>query len=218
MLRANKLHKLLDQSGQGLKNALPRRPSSRSKRSPFAPAQPGTSAVGASTPPAKLVLAPIESHPGERTPQQTQNVIHQFAVATNPRYAQRTQELGEAGHLFVFDVMNALHTTLGTAFPTGPSSFRPGTLAEIWKWLHQTALSQGWREVAGPALLDAAARGLPIIAMAKTSAGPKLAVVEPGPPGPDGKPRLASAHEPRGQQQSPATLFGSSPVRYLAHD
>ena len=171
------------------------------------------------TNPEIVVLAPVQSYPGQRTVIHTQNAINQYAVAANPRYFPRDREPREAGHLFVFDVMNSQHTTLGRAFPAGfPGSFRPGTLAELWKWLSEVALSRGWRTVEGNTLLEAAARGLPIIAMAEAPAGPRVAVVEPGAPGPEGKPFLASAHEPRGQRQTPEQVFGSSPVRYLAHD
>jgi hypothetical protein len=166
-----------------------------------------------------IILAPIQSYPGQRTVIHTQNVINQYAVVANPRYFPQPQEPREAGHLFVFDVMASQHTTIARVFTTGyPGIFRPGTLAEVWKWLNTHALSRSWREVEGKALLDAAARGLPIIAMGETSSGPRLAVVEPGPPGPNGKPLLASAHEPRGQRQTPEQIFGSSAVRYLAHD
>lgn len=166
-----------------------------------------------------IILAPVQSYPGQRTVIHTQNVINQYAVVANPRYFPRPQEPREAGHLFVFDVMASQHTTIARVFTTGyPGIFRPGTLAEVWRWLNTQALSRSWREVEGRALLDAAARGLPIIAMGETSSGPRLAVVEPGPPGPNGKPLLASAHEPRGQRQTPEQVFGSSTVRYLAHD
>jgi hypothetical protein len=171
------------------------------------------------TNPAAIILAPVQSYPGQRGVIHTQNVINQYAVATNPRYAPQRQEPREAGHLFVFDVMASQHTTLARVFSAGyPGIYRPGTMAEIWKWLNTQALSRSWRVVEGSALLEAAARGLPIIAMAETSSGPRLAVVEPGPPGPGGKVFLASAHEPRGQRQTPEQVFGSSTVRYLAHD
>jgi hypothetical protein len=171
------------------------------------------------TNPDLLLLAPVQSYPGQRTVIHTQNAINQYAVATNPRYLPRAREPREAGHIFVFDVMNSQHTTLGRAFPAGfPGTFRPGTLAELWKWLSEAALTRSWREVEGRALLDAAARGLPIIAMAETPSGPRFAVVEPGPPNPEGVPLLASAHEPRGQRRTPEQVFGSCAVRYLAHD
>jgi hypothetical protein len=171
------------------------------------------------TNPGAIILAPVQSYPGQRGVIHTQNVINQYAVVANPRYFPQPQEPREAGHLFVFDVMASQHTTLARVFSAGyPGIYRPGTMAEIWKWLNTQALSRSWRMVEGNALLDAAARGLPIIAMAETSSGPRLAVVEPGPPGPGGKPLLASAHEPRGQRQTPEQVFGSSTVRYLAHD
>jgi hypothetical protein len=72
--------------------------------------------------------------------------------------------------------------------------------------------------VEGGRLLESMGRGFPVIALADTPVGPRFAVVEPGPPGPGGKPRLASGHEPRGQQQTPEQIFGTSPVRYLAHE
>jgi hypothetical protein len=166
-----------------------------------------------------IIQAPVQSYPGQRTVIHTQNVINQYAVAANPRYFPRPQEPREAGHLFVFDVMASQHTTLACAFTAGyPGIYRPGTLVELWEWLNTQALSRSWRVVEGSALLEAAARGLPVIALAKTSSGPRLAVVEPGPPGPGGKPLLASAHEPRGQRQTPEQVFGSSTARYLAHD
>lgn len=171
------------------------------------------------THPETSLRAPVQSYPGQRTVIHTQNVINQYAVAVNPRYAPRAQEPRDSGHLFVFDVMNSQHTTLERAFAVGSSgNSRPGTAAELWKWLNETALSRGWRTVEGPALQEAAAKGLPIIAMAKTPAGPRFAVVEPGPLGPGGKPLLASAHGPRGQRLTPEQIFGSSAVRYLAHD
>lgn len=171
------------------------------------------------THPETSLRAPVQSYPGQRTVIHTQNVINQYAVAVNPRYAARAQEPRDSGHLFVFDVMSSQHTTLERAFPTSASGhFRPGTPAELWKWLNETAPSRGWRAVEGPALQEAAARGLPVIALARTAAGPRFAVVEPGPLGPGGKPLLASAHEPRGQRQMPEKIFGASAVRYLVHD
>jgi len=166
-----------------------------------------------------IIRAPVQSYPGQRKVIHTQNVINQYAVAANPRYFPRPQEPREAGHLFVFDVMASQHTTLARAFTLGyPGIYRPGTFAELWKWLTTLALQRSWRELDDNAVLEGAARGLPIIAMAETSAGPRLAVVEPGQPGPDGKPLLASAHEPRGQRQTVAQVFESRKVRYLAHD
>jgi len=115
--------------------------------------------------------------------------------------------------------MNSLHTSLDRAFPASLSGmFRPGTLAELWKWLNETARTRGWRPVEGMALLEAMGRGLPVIAMADTPVGPRVAVVEPGSTGPRGKPRLASGHEPRGQEQTPEQVFGTAAVRYLAHE
>jgi hypothetical protein len=219
MLKASKLHMLIAQAERDKKEALVRRGSGRATRAPFPAIRPGAQGEGSSTPREVIVQAPQQGYPGQRTVSHTQSVINQYAVATNPRYAPTAEAPHEPGHLFVFDVMNSLHTTLEHAFSAGaPGQFRPGTLGELWKWLNETAPSRGWRGVGGSALLEAAARGLPVIAMAETPVGPRFAVVEPGPPGPDGKLRLASAHAPRGQQQTPEQIFGSSVVRYLAHD
>jgi len=166
-----------------------------------------------------IVIAPLQSFPGQRTVTTTQSVINQYAVVANPRYLVRNVDPREAGALFVFDVMNSLNTTLGRAFLTSASgSFRPCTLAELWQWLSQAALLVGWRPVEGKTLWHALGQGLPVVAMAEASHGRRVAVVEPGFPGVVPKPRLASAHEPRGQGQTPEDLFGTSMVRYLAHD
>jgi hypothetical protein len=225
-LKAGKLHKLLELADEAKKLARLRRGPSRATRSPFPRAAVTLlhdgfiPAEGVSLTRYDIsVTAPVQCKPGERTVVYTQNVINQFAVATNPRYASRPPELRDAGHVFVFDVMSALHTSLESAFPTSfPGVFRPGSAAELWKWLNEAAPSRGWRAVDGGALLEAMGRGLPVIALAGTSMGPRLAVVEPGLPGLGGKPRLASGHEPRGQQQTPEQVFGTSPVRYLAHE
>ncbi|MDY7230436.1 hypothetical protein [Hyalangium rubrum] len=216
MLRAGKLHELLDQTQGAQKNARPSIPLAAVKLT-YDGTRP---AEGLASPRSELALvAPVQSYPGQRTVLYTQNVINQYAVASNPRYYLRPQEPREAAHLFVFDVMSSQHTSLGKAFPArAADTFRPGTLVEIWKWLNETARSKGWRPVEGSALLEAMGRGLPIIAMADTPSGPRLAVVEPGPPGPGGKPRLASAHEPRGQGRTPEQVFGAIVARYLAHD
>ncbi|HLL00721.1 MAG TPA: hypothetical protein VK539_09055 [Myxococcaceae bacterium] len=225
-LKAGKLHKLLEMADEAKKLARLRRGPSRATRSPF-PREAVTllhdgfiAAEGVSLTRYDIsVTAPVQCKPGERTVVYTQNVINQFAVATNPRYAPRPPELRDAGHLFVFDVMSALHTSLESAFPTSfPGVFRPGSAAELGKWLSETARSRGWHPVEGGRLLESMGRGFPVIALADTPVGPRFAVVEPGPPGPGAKPRLASGHEPRGQQQTPEQIFGTSPVRYLAHE
>jgi hypothetical protein len=225
-LKAGKLHKLLEQAEEAKKLARQRRGPSRATRSPFPKAAVKllydgvTPAEGVTLTRSDVSIeAPVQSNPGERTVLYTQNVINQYAVASNPRYAPRPPELRDAGHLFVFDVMNSLHTSLARAFPASfPGMFRPGAAAELWKWLNETARTRGWRAVEGMALLEALGRGLPVIAMADTPVGPRLAVVEPGSTGPGGKPRLASGHEPRGQEQTPERIFGTAAVRYLAHE
>jgi hypothetical protein len=167
----------------------------------------------------RIVSAPLQSFPGQRTVTTTQSVINQYAVVANPRYLLRNVDAREAGALFVFDVMSSLNTTLGRAFLVGSSdTFRPGTLAELWQWLSETALAVGWRAVEGKTLSNALGQGLPVLAMAETHLGRRVAVVEPGFPGVVPKLRLASGHEPRGQGQTPEDTFGTNVVRYLAHD
>jgi hypothetical protein len=209
MLKSSKLHQLLEQTAR----AAPSKNDTGLLYDGLTPAK-GVSVIDPSRP----VIAPLQSFPGQRTVTTTQSVINQYAVVANPRYLVRNVDPREAGALFVFDVMSSLNTTLGRAFLTSSGSFRPGTLAELWKWLSETALSVGWRVVEGKALWNALGQGLPVIAMAETHLGRRVAVVEPGFPGSVPKPRLASAHEPRGQGQTPEDLFGTSVVRYLAHD
>ncbi len=210
MLKSSKLNQLLDQTlrSGGSKSEAPL------LYDGLTPAK-GVTIID----PGQIILSPMQSFPGKRTVTTTQDVINQYAVVANPRYLVRNVDPREAGALFVFDVMNSQNTTLGRAFLAGSSgAFRPGTLAETWKWLIEMAPSLGWRVVHGKALWDALGKGLPVIAMGETPYGPRLAVVEPGFPGPTARPRLASAHEPRGQGQSPEDIFGSSVVRYLVHD
>lgn len=210
MLKSSRLHQLLDQTAR----ASPSKNDTGLLYDGLTPAK-GASVID----PSRIVIAPLQSFPGQRTVTTTQSVINQYAVVANPRYLVRNVDPREAGALFVFDVMSSLNTTLGRAFLTSASgSFRPGTLAELWKWLSETALSVGWRVVEGKALWNALGQGLPVIATAETHLGRRVAVVEPGFPGSVPKPRLASAHEPRGQGQTPEDIFGTSVVRYLAHD
>jgi hypothetical protein len=210
MLKSSKLHQLLDQTAR----VAPSKNDTGLLYDGLTPAK-GVAVADAS----RIIIAPLQSFPGQRTVTTTQSVINQYAVVANPRYLVRNVDPREAGALFVFDVMSSLNTTLGRAFLTSSSgSFRPGTLAELWQWLSETALSVGWRVVDGKALWNALGQGLPVIAMAETQFGRRVAVVEPGFPGSVPKPRLVSGHEPRGQGQTPEDIFGTSVVRYLAHD
>jgi hypothetical protein len=217
-LKMNSLHKMAEQAQQERTNAKLRKVAPRSTRS-LPVVRSGALGVGMLIPQEMIVEAPLQSYPGQRTASHSLEVINQYVVAANARYLPPSGEDSEMGHLFVFDVMCSMHTSLERAFPgSRPGTFRTGTQAEMWKWMKETALSRGWRVVEGSALLGATTRGLPVIAMANTPNGPRLAVVEPLPPGNDGQLRLASAYEPRGQRQKPDQVFGSSVVRYLAHD
>jgi hypothetical protein len=210
MLKSNKLHELLDQTAR----LSPSKTDAALLYDGLTPAK-GVSVID----PGQLVIAPMQSFPGQRSVTSTQNVINQYAVVANPRYSVKNVDPREAGALFVFDVMGSQNTTLGQAFAASSSrAARPGRLAELWKWLSEVALSAGWRVVEGNALWDALEHGLPVIAMAETPYGRRVAVVEPGFRGSHSKPHLASAHEPRGQGQTPEDVFDSSVVRYLAHD
>jgi hypothetical protein len=210
MMKSSKLHDLLEQTSR----LSPTKTDAALLYDGLTPAK-GVAAIDSG----QLVIAPMQSFPGQRSVTSTQNVINQYAVVANPRYSLKHMDPREAGALFVFDVMSSQNTTLGQAF-SGRSSrtARPGTLAELWRWLTEVALSAGWRVVEGNALWDALEQGLPVIAMAETPYGRRVAVAEPGFRGAHSKPRLASAHEPRGQGQTPEDVFGSSEVRYLAHD
>jgi hypothetical protein len=210
MMRSSKLHDLLDQTTR----AAPSKNEAPLLYDGLTPAK-GVAVVDSS----RIVMAPLQSFPGQRTVSTTQGVINQYAVVSNPRYFLKNVDPREAGALFVFDVMSSLNTTLGRAFLGSASgSVRPGKLAELWKWLSETAPSVGWRVVEGKALWNALGQGLPVIAMAETPYGRRVAVVEPGFPGSVPTPRLASGHEPRGQGQTPEDAFGTNVVRYLAHD
>jgi hypothetical protein len=210
MLKSNRLHQLLDQTAR----AAPSKSDAALLYDGLTPAK-GVTVID----PGRIVIAPLQSFPGQRTVTTTQSVINQYAVVANPRYLVRNVDPREAGALFVFDVMSSLNTTLGRAFLASASgNFRPGTIAELWRWLSETALSVGWRVVEGQALWNALGQGLPVIAMAETAYGRRVAVAEPGFPGAVSKPRLASAHEPRGQGQTPEDIFGTSVARYMAHD
>lgn len=210
MLRSSKLHQLLEQTSR----IAPSKTEAPLLYDGLTPAK-GVSV----TDPGQIVIAPMQSFPGQRSVTSTQNVINQYAVVANPRYSLKYVDPREAGALFVFDVMSSQNTTLGQAFTSRASrTARPGTLVETWKWLNEAALSLGWRVVDSNSLWDALGKGLPVIAMAETPYGRRIAVVEPGFQGTSAKPRLASAHEPRGQGLTPEDVFGPSVVRYLAHD
>ncbi len=210
MLRSSRLHQLLEQTSR----VAPSKTEAALLYDGLTPAK-GVSV----TDPGQIVIAPMQSFPGQRSVTSTQNVINQYAVVANPRYSLKHVDPREAGALFVFDVMSSQNTTLGQAFTARSSrTARPGTLVETWKWLNEAALSLGWRVVDGNSLWDALGKGLPVIAMAETPYGRRIAVVEPGFQGTSSKPRLASAHEPRGQGLTPEDVFGPSVVRYLAHD
>jgi hypothetical protein len=156
------------------------------------------------------VHAPVQSRPGRRSWKVYWNVIDQFAVGHNPRYAPDAK--GLRAHLFVWDVSRAM----GCEVPhlVGGREINLGSTVD---WLRNEGPSVGWRKAQTPAALAAAEQGLAVLAVPRDGRHKLVVVVRPGGAGKDGLPRVASATSVRQADVSVRQALGTPAVDYYVH-
>lgn len=157
------------------------------------------------------VKAPVQSRPRRRTGRLLWMVIDQFAVAHNPRFAVSETAVDPRAHIFAWDVSLAMDCEI-----PHHRSGRELTLGQTIDWLRFESLNEGWRRADADGAMAAADRGELALVIPKDPKHRALAIVRPGGPGEDGRPRVASAGRPCGGDLSVEEAVGRQ-VEYFFH-
>jgi hypothetical protein len=160
----------------------------------------------------KPVKASLHSHPDCRSSELYLQVLLQFAVGVNPRYAEDAPGKPR-GHIFVWDVTRAL----GCAIPHFVSA-REMNLTQTSDWLRNESQLHGWNRLDLNRALEMTAEGKPVLMLPRDPKLRLLGVVMPGEVGDDMKPPLAAAALLRGYQLSASAALGVYSVDYLGHE
>ncbi|MCS7081165.1 MAG: LysM peptidoglycan-binding domain-containing protein [Chloracidobacterium sp.] len=141
---------------------------------------PGTTNVRAWEP----INAPLQGDPANRNRATYDNVINQFAVGVNPRYARR--EGNTYCNIFVWDVTRAMraeipHWVDANGNPTAVGRGRELDANATNQWLNTHGGRFGWREVSAEEAQRLANQGHPVVASWRNPGGiGHIAIVRPG--------------------------------------
>ncbi|HSP79687.1 MAG TPA: hypothetical protein VLQ93_14210 [Myxococcaceae bacterium] len=160
----------------------------------------------------KAINAPLQSRVGRRSAELYTQILNQFAVGHNPRYAEDGPGKPR-GHIFVWDVTRAMSAEIPHFVGT-----RELSLGRTGDWLRHEGTMRGWRKINMEGALACANEGRPVVAMPKDSLVEQMAMVRPGEPGPDGRPRLAAAALVRGNDLGCKEAFGVTALEYFVHE
>lgn len=208
---------------------------------PTAPTQPPTSAPPPNIPdydgqtpadgtfgmrPWHPTQLPLTSDPNNRSAELYTEVLDQFAVGDNVRYAQNQQGKGETYcNIFVWDATKAMgveipHWVDGNGNPTAVAATGSRELSAngVVGWLNQHGPSNGWRVVGAEEAQQLANQGKPTVAGWSNPRGiGHVAMVRPGEMGANG-PRIAQAGGANFNDGNVRQGFSDRPVVYYVHD
>ncbi|MCC6335112.1 MAG: hypothetical protein IT380_14125 [Myxococcales bacterium] len=159
----------------------------------------------------KAVQAPVQSREGKRSLALLDQVIRQFAVGSNPRYAEDAPGRPRA-HIFVWDVSRAM----GCEIPHFVGA-KELTLAQTCDWLRHEGPMRGWKRVGEFEVLEVVEQGQLVVAVPKDIKVKLIAVVAPQEAAADGKPRLTGACLKRGGGLTNLDAFGVRPLDFFTH-
>lgn len=164
--------------------------------------------------------------PGERSAGAYSNVLNQFAVEHNPRYAQRGGNT--YCNIFVWDASLAMGAELPHWVDAGGNPVAVGRGGElnangVYDWLQSHGGRFGWREVSGEEAQALASQGMPAVAAWHSGSGAPghVAMIRPGEFSPTQGPAIAQAGGTNYNETTAAVGFGSArlpAVRYWVHD
>jgi hypothetical protein len=160
----------------------------------------------------KALAPPVTSAPGQRDPERCLQVIHQFAVGTNPRYEPEAPGKPR-GHIFLWDVSKAM----GCEVPHFVGA-RELTVAQTVDWLRHEGPMRGWHKVADHDVLEVCKLGTLIIALPRDIKVKQLAIVAPQAMPTDFRPRLTGACLKRGAELTLMDAFGLRQADYFTHE
>lgn len=188
----------------------------------------GTTTLNAAHP-----VTPALTGAGPRSGALYDDVINQFAVDANPRYAVRDSN-GD-GHLdtfcniFVWDVTRAMgaeipHWVNQAGAPGGPGmeGYRELNANGVCQWLEQHGTQYGWREVSAEEAQRLANQGQPAVAAwdSRSSRAGHVAMVRPGEYNPATGPVIAQAGGTNFNRGTVAGGFGAdkqAEIKYYVH-
>lgn len=156
------------------------------------------------------VNAPLRSNSSNRSATRYADVINQFAVGRNPRYAPRNGNT--YCNIFVWDVTRAM----GAELPHWVNG-RELDANSVNRWLHQSGGANGWRRVDARTAQAYANAGRPSVASWRNPAGiGHIAMVRPGQITSAG-PAAAQAGARNFNNGHIANGFGSRQPEYWVH-
>ncbi len=158
----------------------------------------------------KAVQPPVTSVPGKRSAELTAQVIHQFAVRTNPRYAPDGDK--PRAHIFVWDVSRAM----GCEVPHFAGA-KELTLAQTCDWVRHEGPMRGWQRVAQEDTFGMANEGRLVVAVPREIKLKFIAIVAPQDPPNDNRPLLTGACRQRSDRATLSDMFGVRLVDYFTH-
>jgi predicted chitinase/LysM repeat protein len=180
-------------------------------------AAPGTTNTQAWIP----VNAPLQGSPSNRNAATYADVIDQFAVGSNPRYARR--DGNTYCNIFAWDVTKAMgaeipHWVDGAGNPTGVGQGRELDANGGHLWLQNHGSKHGWREVSAEEAQRMANQGHPTVASWHNPGGiGHIAVVRPGEINGNG-PAIAQAGSRNFNDGHVRDSFGNANVKYFVND
>ncbi|MBL8954131.1 MAG: hypothetical protein JNK82_25365 [Myxococcaceae bacterium] len=148
------------------------------------PIAPGSSTDLYDTDAASLIDAPLTSTSADRSAEEYDAVIDQFAVETNPRYAQRNGNT--YCNIFASDVTRAMgaeipHWVDASGKPVGQGMGTELDANATNAWLNQHGSEYGWRQVSAEEAQAMANEGHPVVASWANWGGiGHIGVVRPG--------------------------------------
>lgn len=160
----------------------------------------------------KAVQAPVQSREGKRSKALLLNVIHQFGVATNPRYDPDAPDRPRA-HIYLWDVTRAM----GCEIPhfVGPKEL---SLSQTVDWIRHEAPMRGWVRSSPEDAIASAQEGKLALAIPRDLKVRMVALVMPVPADHTGKPFCSTAGPRlRGSSLKLNEALGVFQAEYLVH-
>lgn len=158
----------------------------------------------------KAVQAPVQSVAGKRSRAVYENVLKQFGVTTNPRYAEDAPGKGR-GHIFVWDVSRAMNCEIPHF--VGPKEL---TLVQTCDWLRHEGPMRGWKRLTDMEAIEGANAGYMVVAMPKDRTVRQMGIVPPQEP--DNRAKLTGVGLVRSELATAREIFGLPALECFYHD
>lgn len=158
----------------------------------------------------RAVEAPLQSREGRRSGPLYAQVINQFAVGHNPRYAPDGPGKLRA-HIFIWDLTRAMNSEVPHF-----QGAKELTLALTCDWIRGEGPMRGWFRTEAQVAFVAAANGKPVLVMPRDESVNLIAVLRPESLQKK-EPVLAAAGLRSGNQLSAQQALGQLTVDYFVH-